>query len=81
MIGIINGKLLTITEGNIDRGTILTEGGRIVAIGQDLEVPEDAEIYDAAGKVVRHLAAGVGLRRRVRRGDPRPGHVRSGGRR
>ena len=52
MIAIINDKVLTITHGNFDPGMVLVEGGRIIAVGQDLIIPEDAEIYDATGKVV-----------------------------
>ncbi len=52
MIAIINGKVLTITQGTFDPGTVLIEGGRIVAVGEHVEIPEDAEIYDASGKWV-----------------------------
>jgi imidazolonepropionase-like amidohydrolase len=52
MIAITGGQVMTITQGTLERGTVLVEGGRIVAIGEDVIVPEDAEIYDAAGKVV-----------------------------
>jgi imidazolonepropionase-like amidohydrolase len=52
MIAIINGKVLTITQGTFDPGMVLVEGGRIVAVGEGLVLPEDAEIYDASGKVV-----------------------------
>jgi len=52
MIAITNGKVMTITQGTFDPGTVLVEGGRIVAVGENIEIPEDAEIYDAAGKVV-----------------------------
>jgi imidazolonepropionase-like amidohydrolase len=52
MIAITNGQLMTITEGTLDRGTVLVEGGRIVALGEQVEIPEDAQIYDAEGKVV-----------------------------
>jgi imidazolonepropionase-like amidohydrolase len=52
MIAIKDGKILTITNGVIEKGTILVEGGKIVAIGEYVEIPEDAEIYDATGKVV-----------------------------
>ena len=30
----------------------MVEGGRIVAVGEEVEIPEDAQIYDATGKVV-----------------------------
>jgi imidazolonepropionase-like amidohydrolase len=52
MIAIINGRVMTITQGILEQGTILIEGGRIVALGEEVEIPEDAQIYDAAGKVV-----------------------------
>ncbi len=52
MIAITNGTLFTITQGTIESGTILVEGGRIVALGQEVIVPEDAEVYDAKGKIV-----------------------------
>jgi imidazolonepropionase-like amidohydrolase len=52
MIAITNGTVMTITQGTFERGTVLVEGGRIVAVGGNIEIPEDAEVYDAAGKVV-----------------------------
>jgi imidazolonepropionase-like amidohydrolase len=52
MIAIINGKVMTVTHGTFEHGTVLVEGGRIIAVGEGIEIPEDAEIYDAAGKVV-----------------------------
>jgi len=52
MIAITNGKVMTITQGTFERGTVLIEGGRIVAIGEDANVPEDAQVHDVAGKVV-----------------------------
>jgi imidazolonepropionase-like amidohydrolase len=52
MIAITNGQVVTITQGTLEKGTVLVEGGRIVAIGEEVVIPEDAEIYDAMGKVV-----------------------------
>ena len=52
MIAITNGKVMTISQGTFEPGTVLVEGGRIVAVGPDLLIPEDAEVYDATGKVV-----------------------------
>jgi imidazolonepropionase-like amidohydrolase len=58
MIAITNGKVLTmapgisVAEGTLDPGTVLVEGGRIVAVGEHIEIPKDAEVYDATGKVV-----------------------------
>jgi imidazolonepropionase-like amidohydrolase len=52
MIAITNGKVMTITQGTFERGTVLVEGGRIVAVGEQIEIPDDAEVVDASGKVV-----------------------------
>ena len=52
MIAITNGRVMTISQGTFDAGTVLVEGGRIIAVGPDVEIPEDAERYDATGKVV-----------------------------
>jgi imidazolonepropionase-like amidohydrolase len=52
MLAIKGGKILTITRGVIDGGTILIEGGKIREVGANLKVPKDAEVLDARGKVV-----------------------------
>ncbi len=44
MIAVANGKLMTITQGTIDKGTLLIQGGRIVALGEDADIPEGAEV-------------------------------------
>ena len=52
MIAIINGTVLTITQGTIERGVVLIEGGKISAVGSDIQIPAGAEVVDASGKVV-----------------------------
>jgi imidazolonepropionase-like amidohydrolase len=52
MIAITNGRVLTITQGTLEQGTVLIEDGHIVAVGQQVNIPAGAEVYDAAGKVV-----------------------------
>jgi imidazolonepropionase-like amidohydrolase len=52
MLAIINGQVLTITQGTFKPGTVLIDGGKIAAVGPEVAVPPGAEIYDAAGKVV-----------------------------
>ncbi len=52
MLAIKGGKILTITDGVIEGGTILIDGGKIVKVGKRIKVPEDAEVIDATGKVV-----------------------------
>jgi len=51
---IVGGKLVTITEGIIDDGTIVITDGKITAVGprDAVTVPGDAEVYDASGKWV-----------------------------
>ncbi|MBN1138521.1 MAG: amidohydrolase [Anaerolineae bacterium] len=52
MIAITNGKVLTITQGTFDPGTVLIDDSKIAAVGSDIAIPPSAEVYDAAGKVV-----------------------------
>ena len=52
MIHIKNGKLYTMTNGVIEKGSILIEHGKIIAIGENLEVPKDAVVIDAECKLV-----------------------------
>ena len=52
MIAIKNGKVLQPDGSFLDNATILVEGGQIKAVGQQVEIPADAEIADATGKWV-----------------------------
>lgn len=52
MIHIKNGKLYTMSGEVLEKGDILIEHGKIVAIGETLEIPLDAEVIDAEGKLV-----------------------------
>ena len=52
MLAIKGGKILTITKGTIEKGTILIEDGKIVDVGPNVKIPEGAEVIDATGKVV-----------------------------
>jgi len=46
------GKILTITNGVITNGIIIIKDGKIVDVGKNIEVPEDALVIDAGDKVV-----------------------------
>ncbi len=46
----------TVTNGTIENGSIVLDGGKIVAIGQNVEVPRGARIVDVAGK---HIYPGL----------------------
>lgn len=46
----------TVTKGVIENGSIVLDGGKIVAIGQNVEVPRGARIVELAGK---HIYPGL----------------------
>ena len=52
MIAITRGEVRTITGGTLAQGTVLIQDGRIAAVGENIEIPAAAQVYDAAGKVV-----------------------------
>ena len=50
---IVGGKVHTVgPHGTIEEGTVLIVDGRIAAVGNNVEIPADAETIDASGKVV-----------------------------
>ena len=49
------GLVKTITGGDIENGQILIDGGKIVAVGQNLDVPAGTEIIAAAVVVLLHV--------------------------
>lgn len=49
---ITNARIETVSDGVIEQGTILIEGDRIVAIGQDVSIPAGADVIDASGQHV-----------------------------
>jgi imidazolonepropionase-like amidohydrolase len=53
-IALKGGKLLTVTHGTIEKGTLLMEGGKIAAVGPEnsVPIPKDAQIIDVSGMTV-----------------------------
>jgi imidazolonepropionase-like amidohydrolase len=53
-VAITGGKLLTITHGVIENGTLVLSGGKITAVGaaDAVKIPEGAQIVDAKGMTV-----------------------------
>jgi imidazolonepropionase-like amidohydrolase len=50
MIAIVNSTLHTVNQGTIERGTVLvSDEGRIAAAGAAVNVPDGAQVIDAAG--------------------------------
>ncbi|MBE6943629.1 MAG: amidohydrolase [Ruminococcaceae bacterium] len=52
MILIKNGHIKPIVGAELENGSILIDNGKIVAIGETLEVPTDVDIIDAGGRLV-----------------------------
>jgi imidazolonepropionase-like amidohydrolase len=52
MLLIKNGYIKTMSFGDIEKGQILVENGRIKDVGKILEAPEDVKIVDAEGCIV-----------------------------
>lgn len=55
-LAIINAVIHPLTAPVIERGTVIIQDGKIVAVGADLQVPEGATVYDADGL---HLYPGL----------------------
>ncbi len=66
MKAIINGKVYTMAGEVLEQGTVLMEDGKIVAVGKNIEIPAEAEVIDAIGKIVTpgiidaHTHLGIG---------------------
>ena len=54
VIAIVGGKLLTITHGTVENGSIVVEDGKITAVGTAaaVKIPKDAQVFDAKGMTV-----------------------------
>lgn len=52
MIVIKNGLVKTMAGRDIENGQIIIENGKIKAVGKDLDIPEEAEVIDAAGLMI-----------------------------
>ena len=52
MLAIKSGKIITVTNGVLENGDVLVKDGKIVAVGQNLDIPADACVIDAQGKWV-----------------------------
>ncbi|MFW6022422.1 MAG: amidohydrolase [Halanaerobiaceae bacterium] len=66
MKAVINGKIMTMAGKTYKKGIILIEDGKIKKVAENIEIPEKAEIIDAAGKIVfpgmidAHTHVGIG---------------------
>jgi imidazolonepropionase-like amidohydrolase len=51
-VAIRDATILTVTKGTIDKGTILVQGGKITAVGTDVEIPAGVHVVEAEGLYV-----------------------------
>jgi cytosine/adenosine deaminase-related metal-dependent hydrolase len=51
-IVIQNGTIMTVTKGTIEKGSVVMQDGKIIAVGAKVNVPAGATIVDATGKFV-----------------------------
>jgi imidazolonepropionase-like amidohydrolase len=51
-VAIKGARLVTVSGEEIEQGTVLLRGGRIEAVGKDVEVPWDAKVIEGAKRVV-----------------------------
>ncbi len=51
-LAITNATIFTVTQGTINRGTVLVRDGKIAAVGTNVNVPRGATVIDAAGRYV-----------------------------
>ena len=52
MKAITNGTIMTITKGRIPNGTVLINDKKILAVGENVPVPEGCEIIDAHNGII-----------------------------
>jgi imidazolonepropionase-like amidohydrolase len=51
-VAITNARVLPVSGPAIDRATVLIRGGKIAAVGANVQVPAGARVIDATGKIV-----------------------------
>lgn len=52
MLALVNGRILTMGPRDYDRGIILIDRGKILQVGDRVEIPTGAEIIDVQGRTV-----------------------------
>jgi len=67
VLALVGGDVYTVSKEVIHGGTVLVKDGKILKVGQDIEIPEGATVIDAKGKhvtpgFVALSMAGVALR-------------------
>jgi imidazolonepropionase-like amidohydrolase len=52
LLAITNAKIYTVTDGVIEQGSILMQGGKITAVGKSVSIPAEAQVIDAKGAII-----------------------------
>lgn len=52
MLALTNARIYPITQAPIEHGTLLVQNGKIVAVGENLEIPAGAQVIDVQGSVI-----------------------------
>jgi imidazolonepropionase-like amidohydrolase len=52
VIVIQNATVMTVSKGNIEKGSVLIRNGKIAEVGRNVRVPQGAEVIDASGMYV-----------------------------
>jgi len=52
MIAFKGGKVITVTNGITENGTVLIEGNKILAVGKEVDIPAGSQVIDVSGKWV-----------------------------
>jgi len=52
LLALTGGRVIPVANCDIDEGTVLIDSGRILDVGSRIEIPEDCETIDCAGRVV-----------------------------
>jgi len=51
-VAIKGARIITVSGGDLEPGTVLVRGGKIEAVGKDVEIPWDARVVDGSRKVL-----------------------------
>ncbi|MGB9195756.1 MAG: hypothetical protein WCB53_02390, partial [Terriglobales bacterium] len=51
-IALKGARLLTITHGTIENGTVIMQAGKITAVGANISIPTNAQTIDATGMTI-----------------------------
>ena len=51
-LALVGARIMTASDGVIEKGTLLIEGRTIEAVGADVQLPTDTDVWDVSGNVL-----------------------------